>query len=278
MVEYKSMNLLTGTIIKDGQTYTIYHLPLDDDLPIYRGDTRLYNDYNKPTGTPVKGQEPMVATFLKNNNFFTLFPDEAKIYGVPYRYKRTTPLELLAIDKHSENNDFYKNAPSEIKIILKNNYGWDSNKRDSNGLKDDEVARYICEDLKLDGYASEPMESVDRRLPLPSEILICNSRAKVASPVQVEDNMKKSIENYMSDYNTRLANDNRDVKTLVGPSDSQVGYNDGKNLFGFSPGSPGSPVGKNLFGSSPSPKFPANVNGGKHKTNKKRKTNKNANK
>ena len=268
MVEYKSMNLSTRKIIKNGQTYTIYDLP-SDDLPIYRGDTRLYNDYNKPTGSPVKGQEPMVDTFLKNNNFFTLFPDEAEIYGVPYRYKRTTPLELLAIDKHSENNEFYKNAPSKIQIILKNNYGWNSNKRDSNGLKDDEVARYICEDLKLDGYASEPMESVDSIPPLPSEILICNSRTKVGSPVQVKDIMKKSIEIHMSDYDTRLANDNRDVKALVGPPGSPgspVGYNDGKKLFGSSPGSP---VGKNLA---------TDFNGGKHKTNKKRKTNKNANK
>ena len=121
MVEYKSMNLSTRKIIKNGQTYTIYDLP-SDDLPIYRGDTRLYNDYNKPTGSPVKGQEPMVDTFLKNNNFFTLFPDEAEIYGVPYQYKRTTPLELLAIDKHSQNNDFYENAPSDIKIILENKF------------------------------------------------------------------------------------------------------------------------------------------------------------
>ena len=210
MNDYQIMDLKIDNKSKKGIKYKVYVLPKGNP-PIYRGDTRLYNDYIKPKGSPVKGEEQKVDTFLKDHNFFTLFLDEAEIYGVPYQYETIRPLFLLAIDKHSQNQNFYDNAPDNIKTILDENYGWTTNKRDSDGLKDQEVANYICS-LGLDGYASQPMESVGIRPNLPSEILLCNSNKTVGIPLQVTTSTKMII--HTDKYNTRYAAERGDTQTI----------------------------------------------------------------
>lgn len=212
MSGYQNMNLETENKTIKGINYKVYVLP-QGKPPIYRGDTRLYNDYNKPKGTPIKGEEQKVDTFLKDHNFFTLFLDEAEIYGVPYQYERKDTLFLLAIDQYTENKAFYDNAPDNIKTILEENYGWTTNKRDSDGSKDQEVADYICS-LGLDGYASQPMESVGVRPNLPSEILLCNSETKIGSPVQVTTS--KKMKPHTDEYDTRIAARRGDTKTVPG--------------------------------------------------------------
>ena len=54
MSGYQNMNLETENKTIKGINYKVYVLPKGKP-PIYRGDTRLYNDYNKPKGTPIKG-------------------------------------------------------------------------------------------------------------------------------------------------------------------------------------------------------------------------------
>ena len=258
MSGYQNMNLKTENKTINGINYKVYVLPKGNP-PIYRGDTRLYNDFNKPKGTPVKGEDPKVDTFLKNHNFFTLFSDEAEIYGVPYQYKTKRPLFLLSIDQHSKNQDFYNNASDTIKTILEENYGWTTNKRDSDGLKDQEVADYICS-LGLDGYASQPMESGGVRPNLPSEILLCDSETNVGLPVQVTTTSQK-MKSHTDEYNTRFAAGRGDTKTVPG-NKSRTTNIDVIPIAGF--GSPGSPnVAQSMnFGSPGSPNVTRSMNFG----------------
>jgi hypothetical protein len=205
---------------------------------------------------------------LKNHNFFTLFSDEAEIYGVLYEYKTTSPLFLLSIDQHSKNQEFYNNAPDNIKTILEENYGWTTNKRNSDGLKDQEVADYICS-LGLDGYASQPMESVKVRPNLPSEILLCDSETKVDFPVQINTTSKK-IKSHTDEYNTRFAARRGDTKTVPGNKSRTTnidviptaGSPDVAQSMNF--GSPGSPdVAQSMnFGSPGSPDVAQSMNFG----------------
>ena len=273
MSKYQVMTLTTADFTHTSGKYKIYVLPKNTN--IYRGDTRLYNDFNKPQGTPEKGVgEDGPKIFTKNNNFFTMFQKEAKMYGVPYEYTTKQKYNLLAIDNHDENTTFFKNAPDNIKTILSNNYGWSTNKRNSDGDEDQKVADYICS-LGLDGYASQPMESVRPRPNLPSEIMLCDSINKVGNPT-IMGLTKEEINSHLDEYSYRTS---AAVKTKVRPS--------GKGSVPFagfgSPTSPGTPKGSVPFagfGSPTSPGTPdikANLfeysptKGGK-RTNKKRKT------
>jgi len=288
MFKYQVMNLTTADFTHTSGKYKIYVLPKNTN--IYRGDTRLYNDFNKPQGTPEKGVgEDGPKIFTKNNNFFTMFQKEAKMYGVPYEYTTKKKYNLLAIDNHDENTTFFKNAPHNIKTILSNNYGWSTNKRNSDGDEDQKVADYICS-LGLDGYASQQMESVGHRPKLPSEIMLCDSINKVGNPT-IMGPTKEEINSHLDEYITRTR---AAVKTKVRPSgkgSSRVfdspspGTPTGSVPFaGFgSPTSPGTPTGSVPFAGFGSPTSPGtpNINanlfgdsptiGGK-RTNKKRKT------
>jgi hypothetical protein len=289
MSGYELMNLTTGDFTTTSDIiYKVYVLPKDTD--IYRGDTRLYNDFNKPQGTPEKGAgEDGPNIFTKENNFFTMFQQEAKMYGVPYKYTTKETYNLLAIDNHDENTTFFNNAPDNIKTILSNNYGWSTNKRNSDGDEDQKVADYICS-LGLDGYASQPMESVRPRPNLPSEIMLCDSINKVDNQGIMEPT-KEEINSHLDKYKNRTS---AAVKTKVRPSgnsSSRVFDSPGPRtttgsvpFAGFgSPTSPGTPTGSVPFAGFGSPTSPGtpNINtnlfgfsprkGGK-RTNKKRKT------
>jgi len=287
MSGYELMTLTTGDFTTtSGIIYKVYVLPKDTD--IYRGDTRLYNDFNKPQGTPEKGAgEDGPNIFTKENNFFTMFQQEAKMYGVPYKYTTKEKYNLLAIDNHDENTTFFKNAPDNIKTILSNNYGWSTNKRNSDGDEDQKVADYICS-LGLDGYASQPMESVPPRPNLPSEIMICDSINKVDNQGIMEPT-KEEINSHLDKYKNRTSAAVKPKAKRSGNSSSRVFDSPGPGTKGSvpfagfgSPTSPGTPKGSVPFAGydSPSPGTP-NINtnlfgfsprkGGK-RTNKKRKT------
>ena len=69
MSKYEVMNLTTADFTNTSGKYKIYVLPKDTN--IYRGDTRLYNDFNKPQGTPEKGAgEDGPNIFTKKNNCY----------------------------------------------------------------------------------------------------------------------------------------------------------------------------------------------------------------
>lgn len=78
MSGYELMNLTTDNFTTtSGIIYKVYVLPKNTD--IYRGDTRLYNDFNKPQGTPEKGaggDGPNI--FTKENNFLLCFNRKLK--------------------------------------------------------------------------------------------------------------------------------------------------------------------------------------------------------
>lgn len=182
------------------------------------------------------------------------------MYGVPYKYKTKETYNLLAIDNHDENTTFFKNAPENIKTILSNHYGWSTNKRNSDGDKDQEVADYICS-LGLDGYASQPMESVRHRPNLPSEIMICDSINKVDNQ-GIMEHTKEEINSHLDTYKNRTS-------AAVKPKAKRSGNSSSRAVDSPSPGTKGS-VPFTGFGPSSTKGSPP-TKGGK-RTNKKRKT------
>lgn len=189
---YEKMDLELDEKMVNGINYHVYVLP--KGTTIYRGDTVSYLDYTKSNDD--------LPNLAKLNTFFTLFENEAKMYGVPLEYKTTKIMYLLGMDKPNTNSAFYDNAPNDIKPLLKQNYGWVSGMRDSDAGKDDKVANYICS-IGLDGYASEPMDGSGMRPKLPSELLICGN--KNVQFVKIAKLTKRELESQIDSYNSRKA-------------------------------------------------------------------------
>jgi len=134
-----------------------YHIPANTIL--YRGDSNPnfnpHHLYNSPL-------------------FFGLNNKDVEQYGIVYRYKTITPLQLLALDE--SNPQFYDNAPENIKTILKEQYGFNDpeRRRNSDGPKDKLLVAYICKN-GYSGYANDKMNHYDPgRGDFHKEIVICD--------------------------------------------------------------------------------------------------------
>ena len=141
----------------------MYFIPAGTTL--YRGDN---NFTNKDDPCLLKDKKCEKGAFFK---FFT--PDEnyAYKYGLLFKFKTTTDLNLVAMDDISK--DFFINSPEEIQDILEENYGYSSHKRNSVEEKDYKLSEYIC-DEKYQGYAANTMKSEGFDDDLNAEVIICN--------------------------------------------------------------------------------------------------------
>ena len=157
--EITGENGIKGAYKKDN----MYFIPTGATL--YRGDSR-FTDKDDPC--LLKDKECKKGASFK---FFT--PDEnyAYKYGLLFKFKTTTDLNLVAMDDISE--DFFIKAPKEIQDILEDNYGYSSHKRNSVEEKDYKLSDYIC-DEKYQGYAANTMKSIGLDDDLNAEVIICN--------------------------------------------------------------------------------------------------------
>lgn len=132
--------------------YIYYKIPKDEVF--YRGDTQIYLD---------EGRLPEGPAFFGN------LKKRVKKYGMVFRFKTRRPLLLLALDLNrkvpgvQDNLKVYEDAPEKYKKILKNNYGFDTPKglRETEFKKDHELLKYLCNDLKIDGYYNNEMNVPD---------------------------------------------------------------------------------------------------------------------
>jgi len=236
---YKKMDFELEEKMVNGINYHTYVLP--KGTTIYRGDTVAYLDYTKSNDD--------LPNLAKPNTFFTLFENEAKMYGVPLEYKTTAAMYLLAMDQHDTNSAFYDNAPSNIKLLLKQNYGWESGMRDSDAGKDDNVAEHICS-IGLDGYASEPMDGSGMRPKLPSELLICGN--KNVQFEQIAKLTRRELESQIDKYNSRKAAEQTSKGRKSRPeTEEETSPEKGSGLFGPPTPEKGTPIKRRpgLFGS-----------------------------
>lgn len=93
-------------------------------------------------------------------------------YGIIFEFVTTRPYRLLALDIKSTQEQLYRESPTAIKQILKINYGYESNIRNSEPGPDGELANYLCE-RGYEGYAIHTMPT-HLEGTFNSEFLICH--------------------------------------------------------------------------------------------------------
>lgn len=195
--------------------YIYYQIPKGEVF--YRGDTQIYlNEGRLPEGPA----------------FFGNLKKRVKKYGMVFRFKTRRPLLLLALDLNKKipgeqnNLKVYEDAPEKYKKILKNNYGFDTPKglRETEFKKDHELLKYLCNDLKIDGYYNNEMDVPDDMyvdefeddgtadtdpLKFHSEMGLCDVRKNLEYVNYLDD-----IEGYSEDEKLRLAQQKKamDVK------------------------------------------------------------------
>jgi len=198
---HKLMNLGKLVDLKlKGINYKVHVLPANTD--VYRGDTPAYQATLEGTGTsgtPTKNStSERDAELGKDNNFFTLFPTEAEIYGVALRFTTQNDLNLIDIND-TDNRKLLTAIPSINKIL---DLSYEVDKRDSIAENDDKFAAQLC-DMGFDGYFSEPVESKGVRPPLPSELVICGKNSVEYKDVHTND--QKTITKLVDKHDSRMA-------------------------------------------------------------------------
>lgn len=145
--------------LKDGEIngipYKYYEIPTHtsdgSDTILYRGDTDLYPNYQKPTAPA----------------FFSTEPKFVKHYGIVFRFRPIQTLKLLALDNASNYSEFYDSLENDhdegsaMQRILRENYGYNTGLRFTEYKKDYKLVNYLC-NMGMDGYAISRMEIPNR--------------------------------------------------------------------------------------------------------------------
>ena len=204
--------------------------------------------------------------------FFGYIKEDVKSYGaIVYEFQVNTTLKLLALDKNIKS--FYNEAPDDIKEILRNQYGYNSESkepiRDSFSPNDNKLLDYLCSTKKYDGYATNLMEKVDNFDGLfPREIVICDSE-KYNTPViisEITDEQKERLQQdaNLLEYTKREKMSRKKKRPLTLQSKHKVGkfslgdddddeenvFNVSKKISFFGEDENSSPLSKNIRGPS----------------------------
>jgi hypothetical protein len=224
-------------IDKDGTPF--YVIPVGSTL--YRGDSSAYDDSNQ---YQLENTGPVFFGFDKDNI--------EKNYGITYQFNTKREMRCIAIDLLNADSSFYKKSHKNIKKILKENYGILSRKRLSESVNDKKLVKYICEELKLDGYATNSMETEFDTFH--AEIAICNigNINPIGTLVTDKKRIKGLIENYILTMITKKEKEQRQEKKRRQHSPGLMSPIKKGSLFD-SPSSPYSPqaMPRSLFASSP---------------------------
>lgn len=145
---------------------------------LFRGDTYLFMYENsKMTNSPIK--------ILKSPVYAGIDLEEVSSYGVIYELIVKKDLELLALDKEPARTYIMEQSESrnrpDILRILQTNFGIGAGAsasatglRNSTNEEDQQIAKFICNNLKYDGYATNSMPT-DLGGTFHKEIMICSS-------------------------------------------------------------------------------------------------------
>lgn len=211
-----------NTIVKDGLTY--YVIPANTRL--FRGD--IPADYTNPL------------SHMNGPIFFGESIDVARMYGLPFEYRTTNELQLLALDKSMQT--IYETAANDnavrtiIPPILKKNYGYPNGYRDSDDNADKKLTEYICD--RYGGYALDfmPTEGEGR---FHREIVLCDkTQVEFVEMVPISKTEENSIRD---EQNMRKAAPKRKKRQRVNTEgDNNVGSSlHMGSLFGDEPNSTG---------------------------------------
>lgn len=166
-----------NTIVKDGLTY--YVIPANTTL--FRGDF------------PANNSNPL--SHMNGPIFFGESVDVACIYGLPFEYRTTNELQLLALDESMQT--IYEIAANDnavrdiIPPILKKNYGYPNGYRDSDDNADKILTEYICD--RYGGYALDFMPTVGGGR-FHREIVLCDkTQVEFVKMVPINKNKENAI-------------------------------------------------------------------------------------
>jgi hypothetical protein len=118
--------------------------------------------------------------------FFGFFEKDVEQYGPVSGYIFNQDVKLLAIMEMDEKSDFYTSAPSNIKLILERNFGYNGTKiRGSTPESDKLIMRYLCKLKKTDpryiiynGYAMNGKKQTDTGNLFHPELAVCEGSTK----------------------------------------------------------------------------------------------------
>jgi hypothetical protein len=196
-----SDKIFDTTIEKNGYNY--YVVP--KGYPLFKASKEFNNPnnifLNLESGRPyffgLKNQDP---------DYIYNYEDE---YGIIFEYITTEPLELLALDNEKTMDKLYREAPSEIKTILKKNYGFYTKSRLSDSQADRIFSNYLCTtsifENPCSGYAIYEMDT-DFGGKFHPELLICNASKYVKYVRQVTTNSRRIEEIIESQKLKQLTN------------------------------------------------------------------------
>lgn len=156
------LSVFENPITKNGIKYYVFPI----DYPLFKANnTRAPTRFtpNIPSFFGIKKDDP---------EYIESYEEE---YGIIHEFKTVIPYELVALDDADTQQTLYKDAPENIKKILKNNYGYGivPIQRESVSEKDRELAYYLCS-LGFQGYATNNMPTISGGM-FHIEILICNA-------------------------------------------------------------------------------------------------------
>ena len=222
------LSIFKNPIAKDGVKYYIF----PSGYKLFKA-----NYSNEPTPF-ISGIPSFFGIKNTSSEYIELYEEE---YGIIFEFVTTKDYKLLALDDKDTQRFLYSTAPDNIKRILKNNYGYETGLRDSDGDKDRELANYLCAN-GYEGYATSKM-------PTPSggffhfELLICSAFEGVqfVQKVTREERCDYLIQKGMLSKHVKSMREKRSRKRPSPPS---------------SPSSPPSSSGTNLFGSDSPPSSP----------------------
>jgi len=200
-----------NTVVENEITY--YVIPANTRL--FRGD--IPADYTNPL------------SHMNGPIFFGESIDVARIYGLPFEYKTTNELQLLALDRSMDT--IYNAANPIIKSILKKNYGYPDGYRNSDDDADKQLTQYICN--TYGGYALDfmPTEGGGK---FHREIILCDKTqvefVKKVMISQAEENTIIDNQKIRRTEQERIERKKRQRR--VGSTDNVISNNLPTALFG----------------------------------------------
>jgi hypothetical protein len=151
--------------------------PVPINTSIFRGDSNNYNNLE---------QDILEGKF----KYFLNQPDDAvdEQYGVMHEFNTTKNLLLIRLDDKDTQTYLYEIADENIQTILKINFGYENNLRDTDREPDAKIASFLCE-LGYDGYLTDTMKT-EGDGSFHREIVICNPIEKVEYVKQITDDAR----------------------------------------------------------------------------------------
>lgn len=191
------------------------------------------------------------------------------LYGIIYHFRTTHEYKLLALDdKQTLEYIYNNNAPENIQKILRENYGFFDNIRNSISENDRILSEYLCS-KGYEGYAIKSMKT-DFGGTFHPEFMICNiNDIKCITRITNDTN----VDRLKKQETTKISEELRDKRKSEKRKNPSVVISSGKNLFYYDNDDDDDKENNNNINSGKLSPVKQRLFGG-NKKHKKRKTNK----